>query len=232
MQPKVLLCTSLCEEKRYTIPLLQKVLPHLDGVAGVLIVADGIPFPQPLCKMATYMHILTALSPQSGICIHGRIARVREATRLQYMHYLPDSYTHIYWHDSDMVPDPDTIPRLLAHNAPVVSGLYPLRGQSETTTLAVCLSDEAQGEEEWDLVEMFEGTFPALAAGMGCMLVDRATVERVPFRPPDWYTAGGYGEDIRWGKDLGIPVLIDTNVRPYHVDEDGTGIRANLGVGS
>lgn len=81
--------------------------------------------------------------------------------------------SHIFFIDSDVIAPPDTVLRLLAHNAPVVSGMYCRRSPPAGVPVAIkdgkWLTDFKQGSTvEVDFV------------GAGCLLIRRDVLEQLP----------------------------------------------------
>lgn len=220
---KVLLASSLARGKEYSAPLLLSTVRELQGVSDVIVTLDGINWDIPIgwhCQR---------LVDDPALIIHGRLARMRKGQRQLF---LSGDWTHLYWHDSDMVPPVDIIPRLLALDVPVASGIYNRRGDKEVCLCVFSRFGVREGERPGDTVvdeiEMVDGVASMAGAGMGCMLVQRDILERFGFREPSSYTMDGNGEDVRWCRDLyeaGIPVTVDWKLPCWHVDDDGTGTR-------
>lgn len=226
---KVLLATSLGPGKEYAHKMLATVLASLCGVSEALLILDGIPFPR--LETLPSSAVCVPVREAAGLTLIGRIARVREISR-QY--FLKTDCTHLYWHDSDMAPPADIIPRLLAHEAPVANGFYAIRGCDPENPWLPMMTRiwEDDGPHEvtvtMDQLVITDGIVRPIACGMGCMLVDRATMERTPFGPPESFVEGAYGEDIQWCLDSGESILIDTSIPVWHVDSDGSGVRPGV----
>lgn len=148
----------------------------------------------------------------------------RNAAVQQFLH---SPYEWLFSLDSDVIPPPDTILRLLSHNQPVISGLYYRR--SPPHGLPVMIRNGAwltnyppNTVQEVDLV------------GAGCLLVHRRVFEQVPAQRPGkpWYdwrvdlkgTGLGHdgecmSEDFTWCahiKKHGYRVLVDTSIKCRH----------------
>lgn len=117
----------------------------------------------------------------------GRIARTREEARRIF---LCGGWTHLYFHDCDVIPPKDAIVRLLAHSVPVASGIYPIRGVSEP--MAPIRQDGAGVALRQSHLMHAEDRFYSEGAGMGCMLTSRAALEAAPFRPAGYWAAIDY----------------------------------------
>jgi len=153
-----------------------------------------------------------------------RIAQAREEMRLAF---LKTGCTHLYFHDSDMVPPADIVTRLLAHNRDIASGFYLIRTHSEP--LAPVMLEVQQGRKGIHLGQagiFTEGdTQEVLGVGMGCMLIRREVLEKVGFREPATYTHDRPAEDYQFCLDAvesGFQKpLIDLTLPCWHVDSDG-----------
>lgn len=218
---KVLLATSLGPGKEYAHGMLATVLASLCGYEEALLLLDGVSAPEQLLGSAIAVSVPGPTVPMS---IHGRLARMRSISRA---FFLASDCTHLYWHDADMAPPLDIIPRLLAHELPIVNGFYLIRGRTETPTVAMVTRQLDDGALV-DRIDVRDGMMSCVAYGHGCMLVDRLTMERTPYRDPQWYGQDGPGEDVQWCIDADRPIWVDTTLPVWHVDEDGTGIRPGL----
>ena len=120
--------------------------------------------------------------------------------------------THILWLDSDMMFPPDTVQRLLAHDAPIVAGNYVTRQYPHKTVAYTHMHD-------WRSYVINTGKqdpISVAAVGMGCMLVNTAVIREMP-RPrfqTMWIpeTDDHMGEDFYFcsrAKELGFDILID-----------------------
>lgn len=238
----VLLATSFGPGKEYALSILAGVLPRLTGhsancLGAVLTTFDAIPSVL-VGDGALFTHErLTAQDlPASR---SGRLARMREAQRHYFLRRR--SMTHLYWHDSDMVPPDDIIERLLALDAPVASGIYNVRG-AQGLLLPVAGSDPrlaaAPGGQELVELEAIGTLIRPYAVGMGCLLLRRDALESTPFRDPGWFRDEGMGEDVRWCLDWleGAPLgesrrpVVDLALACWHIDADGTGTRPQSAI--
>ncbi len=224
MAPRVLVATSVGPGKEYAYPLLRQVLPSLEGAGGTLLTFDGVASPDidfgPIYTDRVY-------DDGSATCRHGRLARMRESQR---RFFLASDFDYLYWHDADMAPPCDIIPRLLARQVPIAAGLYNVRGENGPLLTIAGHDPRETGAQygEYDEIDVVDGAAQVWATGMGCMLVDRATLARVPFRCPSYYTAEGFGEDVLWCLDSGVRPVVDMTLPCWHFDADGTGNRPRV----
>lgn len=146
---------------------------------------------------------------------------VREALRAEV--------THIFWTESDMILPVDTVPRLLAVNKPIVSGIYFLRGGSGQPCLYKRTAIEIKENPYLHTpITMYDerGPFKVDCPGMGCVLMDIDVFKKVPepwfdLKANDLDKKNGYGQDlyfytkVRWA---GIEVWVDPSVICDQVD--------------
>lgn len=227
MEPKVLLATSLGPGKDYTRPFLGKAVKQLEGVADVHIVYDNVNPGEEIRECSArpagaFQNVIQGEMPEARYC---RLAVVRERAR-QY--FLAGDWTHLYFHDADMICPADSIPRLLAHDLLFVSGLYSNRG-SETPNLPVRWNANEIAHQFGSLIP--EGDLLQCAAfGMGCMLIRRDALEAVGFTVSEEVAV--HGEDTRWlldaEKAINTSLGLDTTLSCWHVGDDGRAARLTL----
>lgn len=126
--------------------------------------------------------------------------------------------------DSDVIPPRDTIPRLMAHRQPIMSGVYHRR--SPPHAIPVMLKDG-----RWLTDYPKNAIIEVDLVGAGCLLVHRSCLEATPPQRPgkrwfDWTVdmAGHMevctSEDFTWNnwvRKHGFKVLADTSVQCRHV---------------
>jgi hypothetical protein len=226
-EARVLLCTSIGPGKEYSAAFLMAAIRTLQGVAAVHVVLDGIPMPPELAALLPSETLVELPSPTEdwGALPAARTARAREAQRLAA---IAGEYTHLYFHDADTIPPVDIIPRLLAHQEAVATGLYNMRGRSDVA-VPVAPIPYSTWPPAWPgfagLHSDGKGNYRAAHFGMGCFLIDQATLEKVPFITPEQCFARNIPEDVAWGADLakvGGSVLVDPSLSCWHANGDGT----------
>src|SRR5579884_3010036 len=176
---KVLVATSLAPGKEYCLEFNTKVIHSLQGVSDVVTVfdcyAEHVEFSK--CERNGVGLDILKLPPYDGPSeppdsYYARCARVREAAR-QY--FLAGDYTHLFFLDADTIPPVDAIPRLLAHNAPIASGIYLRRGAMTPVLASMPTGSDLErlpvqaGEHQ---------VFSCAGFGMGCMLIAREVLEK------------------------------------------------------
>lgn len=137
-------------------------------------------------------------------------------------------YKYLFFLDSDVIPPRDAVLRLLAHDLPIVSGVYCRRSPPH----AVPVMQDAGG---WVINLPASGLKEVNVVGAGCLLIRRDVLEhfvREPQRPGkpffDWRvdltgipnTEPNMSEDFTFcwaAKARGYKVMVDCSVRCKHV---------------
>ncbi len=135
--------------------------------------------------------------------------------------------THIFFLDSDVVPPPDAVIRLLAHNVPIISGMYCRR--SPPAAVPVMIKDN-QWHTQFPMGQVIEVDL----VGAGCLLIRRDVLTDLPPQRQgkqwfDWRVDMPHlqeqglrplSEDFTWCDHVrkhGIKILVDTSIRCKHL---------------
>lgn len=195
---KVLVASSIGPGKEYAIPILENTLNNVTVGLEEYIVADEVSVEYSDYNMRPVEEKLTRIQ---------RIARVREKTR---QHFLKGDWTHLFFLDADILPPAWAVEKLLAHKAPIATGLYPLRDFSSIELPAVV--EGLSGKTVYG-PKYFESKVDAF--GMGCMLIERSVLKKTKFRQGD--ALNSTGEDYGFCMDAGVKVVLDHTVNCWHV---------------
>ena len=127
----------------------------------------------------------------------------------------------IFFLDSDVLPPPDVINRLIAHNKPIVSGFYSRR---HPPIYPLLLRKTSDNPIKFDLIRDFTpGTLVEVdACPAGCMLVSTDALRKIP-KPWFYWSSGraidGVGEDYFFTQKaqmIGFKVYVDTAMKCRH----------------
>lgn len=122
------------------------------------------------------------------------------------------------WFDSDMIFEPDTMTKLLAHNEPIVSGLY-FRRNPPYTPVAFDKCDTKN--REWSDLPLPDKTTECGGIGFGCVLVKTDVLFDVAAKFGTWFEPmNGFGEDLSFcwrARECGYKILLDPSVKCGHV---------------
>jgi GT2 family glycosyltransferase len=143
---------------------------------------------------------------------------------------LEQEFSHVFFTDDDQTFPADTLLRLLAHDVPVVSGLYTNKFQPFQPVAFDRVEDIGTDRFiAWSKLKPYE-LCPVVACGAGCLLVN-TDVFRVIERP--WFELGygvGHMTKADWGDDLsfcakvraaGVQIYLDPAVRSTHLTKAG-----------
>jgi hypothetical protein len=142
-------------------------------------------------------------------------------------HALNCGATHLFFLDSDVIPPPDTILRLLAHNHPFISGVYCRRSPPAGVPVMMRNHQWVTQYEQGKVIEVD-------LVGAGCLLIDTQLLRACPPQRPgatwfDWrvHLAGllpgeqCLSEDFTLCKHvkqkMNVSVLVDTSIMCQHV---------------
>jgi hypothetical protein len=113
--------------------------------------------------------------------------------------------------DSDVLPRPETIKLLMAHNLPIVGGWYPMKENGLPTVF------DADGENFTPRASQGQGLEKVSGIGAGCVLLRRDLALKLGESP---YSMENGGEDLAFCRkvtELGYPITVDWNVSCGHV---------------
>lgn len=122
------------------------------------------------------------------------------------------------WFDSDMIFEPDTMQRLLAHNAPMVSGAYFRR----SPPYHLVAFDKIDAENhEWSDLPLPDKIVKCGGVGFGCVLVKTDILFEVAAKFENWFEpVNGFGEDLSFcwrARQCGYDILLDPTITCGHV---------------
>ncbi|MBI1972602.1 hypothetical protein HYS50_01200 [Candidatus Woesearchaeota archaeon] len=167
--------------------------------------------------------ILVFKAPYYAETARERIVMSRNMLR-QYA--LDNNYDYFLSLEQDVIPPKEIIERLLKRNQPVVSGIYFMeysmqKDGQEIGKKIMPLLYRRQDNETYIQLNERDVSFNTLllvdAAGLGCMLIRRDVLEKIPFRyEPDKMVF----DDMFFSQDLkkaDIPLFADTQIKCKHL---------------
>jgi hypothetical protein len=132
------------------------------------------------------------------------------------------SLTHLFMTEMDMILPPDVLPKLLALDVPIASGIYFLRNGNGQPCLFQKVLTSRENPWVFSPVSAFPLTMPFRVdhPGLGCVLFERAVFESVKY---PWFdlSVDMYGSDMYFYtkvKDAGIPVWAHPDVMCDQID--------------
>lgn len=235
--PKVLIGVTTYKGKEYIFDRFVRNLQALDYPKHLLevIFVDNSPG-------FNYVNKIRRRLPPGWKAFHidrGENSRVALTRSQNYIrkYMLDRDHDYLLFVESDLLPDPQALKRLLAHNKPVVGSTYLIgtdkiqlpcifmggvivKGVPGTRQLGTW-PDPETGKKKLDVQEVKDflntGLRKCHGCGFGVTLITRELVERFPFwvdrRLSDKHS------DVYWYMDIeqaGIDVFVDTNHMIYH----------------
>jgi hypothetical protein len=157
--------------------------------------------------------------------------------------FLMGPWEFLFFLDSDVIPPPDCILRLLSHNLPIISAMYCRRSPPHSVPVMM-------KNHQWITRFPMGSLVEAELVGAGALLVHRSVFEKVPPQRPgkpwfDWRVdMKGHmadplclSEDYTWNHHIrqhGYKIYVDTSIRCKHVGlaeaDYGTFLPANIPV--
>jgi len=146
--------------------------------------------------------------------------------------FLAGSYDAMLVVESDIVPPPETLKRLVAVDADVAYGCYLFRSVRPVVNVFERYPGQARNMGESLMAEpglwkaaCRQGIVECSGAGLGCVLIKRHVLEAVGFRLDDPTGVATAHCDTFWTMDVyqaGYSMLADTGVLCEHIDVDGS----------
>lgn len=125
---------------------------------------------------------------------------------------------YIWFVDSDIIVEKDTLNKLVKADKDIVSGCYPYK--SETGSV-VGIDANLETITMYDLMKEKDHTVKIARAGMGCCLIKRCVLEDVMAKYNTCFTPmGELGEDYAFcerAKECGYDIWIDREVILKHI---------------
>jgi hypothetical protein len=137
--------------------------------------------------------------------------------------------THIFWMDDDMIVPSDAVARLLAHDKPIVGGLYHQRAAPFKPVAYMRDENSERGVQMITLPDNPSGLVQVDGLGLGATLVDiRIYKDMVGAFSDVWWhqVSTGRGEDIHFFArcaEMGVDVFLDCDLRCGHVRREAVG---------
>jgi hypothetical protein len=219
---KIAIGTSIGKNKQYCLPILAKTLPMLSEnyQTDTILVYDGLEYSNDLGANTIYIDEDAVSENETR---YQRIARVREETRQLFLSEKFADYTHLLWLDADIIPEKDSLSKLVEHNTDIVSGVYQCRSTGEAIIPMLDGKDATAHIANSSTFSETDRLYKCNGFGMGFMLVSRKALESVSFRKPEYFKNLTIGEDWRWcldAEEAGFSTYVDTTVHVWHCERD------------
>lgn len=158
---------------------------------------------------------------------------VDRARQKAHENALEKGFTHIWWHDDDIVMPDDSLVKLYENHEDIVGSI--LFQRSEPYAICSYRADQKYGIDDWDhfrsllLNDLGKGLKTVDATGTGCMLMKTDIIDQLD--KPWWYWPKKGAEDINFCvrlRKLGKLIYVDTNVIGNHLSFDPTAINKSI----
>jgi GT2 family glycosyltransferase len=219
--PKVLIAVPTYEGKDYIFKEFYQNLLRLSYPNADFIIIDNSPTMRYLLKLRrkgykNIYHVPRGDNSRQALCNAQNYARTK---------MLDEGYDYLLFIESDLLPPPDTIERLMAHNKPVV-GVFYLLGAGTKKVPCIFLKEYKSDSlgmgtrlirpdeyENYTLngLQLVHGT------GLGTTLIRRDIMQRFYFWHDERFV--DKHSDVYFYMDLdnnGIPVFVDTDIVVEH----------------
>ena len=224
MDSKSILCDPGSSGKEVGVSLPKKPIRQKDFPRVVI----AVPLASPFIYWRTVAGLLEMERPIESdlVVFQGALVDRARNQLIERMLDHPIDPTHLFFLDADIVPPSDALLRLLAHDLPIVSGLYrkrlpPHEPMAFTYRGRILRPIPAKGPRlrKVDVV------------GGGCLLIRREVFEKVrsPWFTSEWRRDGHLSEDFSFcekARKVGYRIAVDTAVRPLHLEPMGVGTDA------
>ena len=219
MQPKILVGCPTSFHKEYALQQYAESVKSLTYKNHDVLLVDNSPNDDYLKKIKSL-----GLPAIKGPYYEGARDRIITSRNILRKKVIDDNYDYLFSLEQDILPPPDILEKLTAHNKKVITAVYfannmiPEETLSRLIPLVYVLEDEKtlsmrplNDDELWKK----QGLMKVVSAGLGCVLIHRDTLKDVKFR----YDLNTF--DDRWFfMDLHhkkIPVYADTSIKCKHL---------------
>jgi GT2 family glycosyltransferase len=180
---------------------------------------------------ARLLHYQARMKDQVSFYFSDNVApvdRARNQIIEKFLHIPGTTFTHLFFIDSDTIPPPDALERLLAHDKDIVSGLTPIAKYDDDSktyfTIDNCFLEAPRDEfgkaTETLVPERNTGLHQIVRCGGSCVLIKRKVFERLepPYYDFDYNakrTEHTRSEDIRFCDNAiaaGFEIYADSDV--------------------
>ncbi len=150
--------------------------------------------------------------------------RIAASRNLLREHFLRGGYDYFFSLEQDVIPPADVVECLLRHGKKIMSGVvftrFEIQGEKRIKPLLWGFSEDPDQMRFMDTEVATPGLYRIRACGLGCLLIHRDVLEKIPFRIlPDRSTF----DDIPFCRDCtdaGFALYADTSVKCKHLIED------------
>ncbi len=222
MVPKVLVGCVTRNSYRYVIGEYIDAIKKLDYPSGALMLVDTS------SDDSMYAYIRERGVPvMKGIYSDDLRKRLVEGRNMLRAHALSNNFDYLLSLEQDFIIGPDVLKKLVSHKKPIVSAFYKKyinmvlendKGMKKArVAMPLFRFDAGEGQRQAKGYEIQgKGLLEVGAAGLGCMLIHRDVLEKVPFRYEEENKAFDDIIFCRDAKEKGYPIFVDGDVEVAH----------------
>jgi len=149
--------------------------------------------------------------------------RIVASRNLLRERFLQGGYDYLFSLEQDVIPPADALERLLRHGKHIMSGVvftrFEIQGEKRIKPLLWGFSEDPDQMRFMDTEVATPGLYQIRACGLGCLLLHRDVLEKIPFR---LLTDRSTFDDVPFCKDaydFGFEMYADTSVKCRHLIE-------------
>jgi hypothetical protein len=215
------------EGKRYCLPEYAAAIKTLAGQAPAdILLIDNTNGDGYLAELRA-----AGLPAEKGPWLPGARDRIVASRNILRQRVLDAGYDYLFSIEQDVIPAPDALQKLSSHGNDIVTGIVrtplPWNGdERDIRMLPMLYVPHPRDPAGLAYAPEAELARPQLlrvaAAGLGCVLIHRRVLERIPFH---W--TGNAFDDMAFYKDArdaGFQAWCDTTVKPRHLHGSWEGI--------
>jgi GT2 family glycosyltransferase len=143
---------------------------------------------------------------------------IYEAREQAAEYAVKEGYDYLFFLDSDMEPEPDTIVRLLAHNKDIVSAMAFKRVPPYSPCFYPKIEYDGKEAKMLEAQDWTRGIAEVDGVGMACCLIKCKVLEQIP--KPLFFPLPVLAEDLGFclrAKQAGFSIYVDTTLCCGHV---------------
>jgi GT2 family glycosyltransferase len=170
-----------------------------------------------------FANVFTAAEARIPLGLHQAFGQPIGHVRDSIVNYFLEKTkaTHLFFLDDDVLPPPDTIPRLLMRKAPIVSGLYPERDQRHRPIIIdtpKCRDGKLRFFFRYRRKPPRNKLLHCDVVPAGCLMIERHVFRSL--RAPWFHAEPNFGEDVYFclcARKAGYRILVDTGIDCLHI---------------
>ena len=219
MLPKVLVGCPTSFHKEYALKQYAEAVKNLDYKNYDVLLVDNSPEDNYLNKVKEY-----GLNIIKGNYFESAIKRIITSRNILKRYALANNYDYLFSLEQDVMPNKDSLSKLINHNKEVVSGIYFVHNIVNDQRLLVPqvfieLENKTNNLPDMRWIteqEVFSNELiKIVSCGLGCVLVHKNILKQIEFR-----TENNVFDDRFFSLDLykkNIPMYCDTSVKCKHL---------------